>query len=213
MLNKHGNKMKNVSFITVAAILAIIAVVCNMPQVFDASKEAKVSNFPKEIGQWRGEDIPIPERDYAILETRNLIMREYKNPVSGESVMLYIIYSAADNRRALHPPEICYTGAGAAIAEKSVIPVTGLIKANKFIIKTKNSSQLVIYWFKSAGLNTDSYLKQQMKMVTDAMLKGRATGAMIRVSCNINNDDEDAALEVIREFCGEIEPLVEKYVP
>jgi EpsI family protein len=205
--------MKNVLFITAAAILAIIAVVCNMPKAFDESKEAEVSNFPMIIGQWQGKDIPIPERDYAILETRNLIIREYKNPVSGESVILYIIYSAGDNRRALHPPEICYTGAGAAIAEKSVIPVTGLIKANKFTIKTKNSSQLVIYWFKLADLNTYSYLKQQMKMVTDAMFKGRATGAMIRVSCNITDGDEGAAMEVIRGFCGEIEPLVEKYVP
>jgi EpsI family protein len=127
--------------------------------------------------------------------------------------MLYIIYSAADNRRALHPPEICYTGAGAAIEGKSVIPVTGLIKANKFIIKTKNSRQLVIYWFKSADLNTDNYLKQQMKMVTDAMLKGMATGAMIRISTNIDNGDEGAALGVIKGFCKQIEPLVEKYVP
>jgi len=205
--------MKNLSFITAVAILVIIAVVCNMPQAFDASKEAKVSNFPKEIGQWRGEDIPIPERDYAILETKNLIMREYKNPVSGESVMLYIIYSAADNRRALHPPEICYTGAGAAIEGKSVILVTGLIKANKFTIKTKNSRQLVIYWFKSAGLNTYSYLKQQMKMVTDAMLKGRATGAMIRISTNIDNGGEGAAMEVVKAFCAQIEPLLAQYVP
>ena len=205
--------MKNLSFIIAAVILVIIAVVCNMPKVFDASKEAKVSNFPMIIGQWQGKDIPIPERDYEILETRNLIIREYKNQISGESIMLYIIYSAADNRRALHPPEICYTGAGAAIEGKSVIPVIGLIKANKFTIKTENSRQLVIYWFKSAGLNTYSYLKQQMKMVTDAMLKGRATGAMIRISTNIGDGDEGAALEVIRSFCAQVEPLLAQYVP
>lgn len=198
-------------FIVVAVILVVVAIISNMPLKFDSTAEIKVVDFPKVVGQWQGADIPLPERDYEILETKNLFIRDYKNP-NGDSVYLYIIYSG-DNRRALHPPEVCYTGGGATILEKSVIPVTDSMKANKFVIEYKDSRQLVVYWFKSNDLNTYSYLKQQLKIVADRMLGKKTSGAMIRVSTEIGAEGEAAALKLIKEFCAQIEPLLAKYVP
>lgn len=203
--------MKNRSFIVVAIILIGVAIIANKPYKFDLAQDVKVNDFPKTIGEWQGEDIPLSERDYEILETRNLFVRDYKNK-NGDLVNLYII-RAADNRRALHPPEVCYTGGGATIAEKSVIPMTGSITANKFTIEDKNSRQLVVYWFKSTHLNTYSYLKQQLKIVTDRLLGKKTSGALIRVSTEIKGGREAAALELIKKFCGEIETLLTKYVP
>jgi len=203
--------MKNKSFIVVAMILVVVAVIANKPYKFDLSESVKVNDFPKTIGEWRGEDMALSERDYEILETKNLFVRDYKNK-NGDSVYLYIIY-AGDNRRALHPPEVCYTGGGATIAEKSVIPMTGSITANKFTIEDKNSRQLVVYWFKSTSLNTYNFLKQQLKIVTDRMLGRKTSGALIRVSTEIKGGREAAALELIRSFCSQIGPLLAKYVP
>ncbi len=204
--------MNNKTFVIAAIILVAVAIVANVPSKFDTKSEVQMSSFPKEIGKWKGEDVPIPERDYQILETRNLIMRDYRNTQTQDSVYLYIIYSA-DNRRTLHPPEICYTGGGATILEKSVIPITDSLKANKFIIEDKNSRQLVVYWFRTGNLSTYSYLKQQLKIVFDRTLGKRTSGAMVRVSALVKDNNADAALGLLKSFVENIEPLLARYVP
>lgn len=203
--------MKNITFIIVAIILIVIAVVVNAPIKFGSKDAVKVADFPMVIGDWQGKDIELSERDYQFLETKNLIIREYKN-AKGESVYLYIIYSEV-NRRALHPPEICYTGGGATIFDKTVVPITNSIKANKFIIQSKEMYDLVVYWFKSANLSTYSYLKQQLKVVSDLLLRKKTSSVLIRVSTNIRDNSQEAALSLIKSFCQQIEPLLAKYVP
>ena len=192
-------------------LIAAVSLLNYLPVRFASVSETQMANFPKVIGQWQGIDAVLPERDYAILETKNLIMREYKGP-GGDVIYLYIIYSS-DNRKALHPPEICYTGAGATIIEKSVIPVTATIKANKFTIENKDSRQLVVYWFRSANFNTYSYLRQQLKMVIARMRGRRTSGAMVRVSTVVKDNNSAAAFRLIKRFCAQIEPLLSQYVP
>jgi len=206
--------MSNKNFILVIAILLFVAaVILNLSFAGHrgGKDEPQMSEFPKTIGEWEGKDIPLEDRDYQILETKNLIVRDYKN-AQGQSVMLYIIYSQ-ENRRALHPPEICYTGGGATIVDKSVIPVTDSIQANKFTIEAKDYRQIVVYWFRAGTMNTFNYMKQQINMVMGRVFGKRTSGAMVRLSTNITGQDEKATIELIREFSGAIQPLLNQYVP
>ncbi len=206
--------MNNKTFYIVLAILVIVSIVglaSYLPARFEAAAEVKVSAFPKTIGQWQSTDIQLYKRDFEILETTNLIMREYKK-ANGEVAYLYIVYSG-DNRNVVHPPEICYSGGGATIIKKSVLPLNSTLKVNKFIIDDKDSCQLVVYWFKSANFQTYNYFKQQLKVVTDRMLRKKTSGALIRISTNIKDGNENAALQLIKSFAAQIAPLLEKYVP
>ena len=206
--------MKNLNFfIVIIILLGVSLLIFNsyLPSKQESLTQVKVSDFPKEIGDWRGEDIPLSERDFAILETKNLIIREYKNS-NADSIYLYIIYSE-ENRKALHPPEICYTGGGAStILKKTVAQITDNLKANMFAIESGQQRQLVVYWFKAGDFNTPSYLKQQLKFVTDRMFGKRTSGAMIRVSVDMKGGSGEA-LKLLKEFCREIGPLLERYVP
>ena len=205
--------MKNITFIIAAIILITVAVIANMPAKFDSSRETQISNFPLKAGNWEGSDLELRESDYAILETRNLIMRNYKNQLSADTVNLYIIYSS-DNRKALHPPEICYTGGGAGtILEKGLITLGSDFKVNKFVIENKNLSQLVVYWFKSGNLSTYSYIRQQLKTVKDRLMQKKASGAMIRISTTIDPKNPDKALDILKSFSESILPLINTYVP
>ena len=47
--------------------------------------------FPRGVGNWTGNDLPITEKEYGILETRNIVLREYANP-RGDKIILFIIY-------------------------------------------------------------------------------------------------------------------------
>jgi EpsI family protein len=206
--------MKNKTFILAGIILLAVAILANMPAKFSSTKdEPQMSKFPMKIGNWVGQDLPLRERDYEILETRNLIIRDYKNLATGETVNFYIIYSS-DNRKALHPPEICYTGGGAGtILEKEVTPLNASFKANKFIIEDKSSSQLVIYWFKSGNLSTYSYIRQQLKSVRDRLMQKKTSGAMIRISAMIGPSGQDKAMSSIKSFFESASPLMKEYVP
>ncbi|MCX5699817.1 MAG: EpsI family protein [Candidatus Omnitrophica bacterium] len=205
--------MKNITFILAAIVLLTVAVISNLPAKFDPAQETQMSNFPKKIGDWDGQDLKMRESDYAILETRNLIMRNYKNLTRGDVITLYIIYSS-DNCKALHPPEICYTGGGAGtILEKGVTTLNTSFKANKFIIENKASSQLVIYWFKSGNLSTYSYLHQQLKSVRDRLMQKKTSGAMIRISTTIDPNSPNKAMNLIKSFSESIIPVINQYVP
>jgi EpsI family protein len=214
-LRKLGaNNMTNRTFLIVSVILAIVAAISlssYLPARTDAALKVKVANFPKAIGQWQGTDMPVTEQDYAILETRNLFVRDYKNK-AGESVYLYLIYSE-DNRKVSHPPEVCFLGSGMTITDKSPIQISNRIKAIKLMVEKKDLREMVVYWYKAGNLYTDNYLRQQLKVVLDRTLRKRTSGALIRLSTIMRDDDQEAALKLIRSFAGQIEPELSRYIP
>jgi EpsI family protein len=81
------------------------------------------------------------------------------------------------------------------------------------IAEKTNSRQLVVYWFKAGALNTDQYIQQQLKVVLGRMMGKRTSGALIRLSIDIKNNDEATALKTLREFVSQTEPLLPKYIP
>jgi EpsI family protein len=206
--------MNNKSFFIAVLILVICAIVgfnSYLPARFASPGKIKVSDFPMTIGEWSATEIPLSDRDYEILETKNLFVREYKNR-KGESVYLYLIYSE-DNRKASHPPEVCYLGSGITITDKSSIRISDSLIVNRLILEKSKVRQLVIYWFKAGSLYTDKYLKQQIKIVLNRIFGKPTSSALIRISTDIKNNDPDAALALVKSFFTKIAPLLETYLP
>ena len=206
--------MNNKTFLFIALILIVVAVlslISYLPIKSSPTAIINVTDFPKTIGEWVSQDIPLTERVYELLETKNLIMRNYINK-QGEAVNCYIIYSQ-DNRKVAHPPEICLQGEGATVVEKTAIQVTDSIKATKLILEKSLSRELVIYWYKAGNLNTNDYIKQQLKIVINRMLHKSSSGALIRLATEIKGDKQNKALSLIQTFAMQIEPLIQKYAP
>ncbi|MFC1646257.1 exosortase C-terminal domain/associated protein EpsI [Candidatus Omnitrophota bacterium] len=206
--------MNNRTFYIVIVILATVTAIGFMnylPTRLDSAANIKVAEFPVSVGGWTSKEIVLSKRDYKILETTNLFVRDYKNS-KGEVVNFYLIYSD-DNRKVSHPPEICYMGSGVTITDKSQVQITDSIRANKLLVELADSRQLVVYWYKARDLHTNSYLKQQLKVVLDRTFGKSTSGALIRLSADIVGDDEDAALELIRSFYAEIASELEEFVP
>jgi EpsI family protein len=207
--------MSNFKFYAVAAILAFacfVAISSYLPERFDTTQYVKMADFPQKVGAWTSEDIKLTQRDYDILETTNLIMRNYKDP-AGQSVLLYIVYSD-NNRKVAHPPEVCYTGSGSTITEKKVFNVTPTIQANQMVVETtKGDRQYVVYWFRAGQLNIAKYLDQQLAVVWRRTFGKRTSSAMIRISADAKEGQDAATGKMISEFASAIEPLLAKYVP
>jgi len=200
----------------ILAALFIAAAFISWPLYFNnyaAPDTVSVHEFPKTVGEWTSEELPISDEEYAILETRNAFTRMYTD-AQGRQVMLYIIY-AQHNRRVAHPPEICYSGGGATIISKYPYTIgTGeqKLSINRVLIDYARYQQIMYYWFKVGNSYTASYWGQQALIGVKTLL-GRPSGsALIRLTTVITDNDEKKAARAIEDFTKEIIPLLPKYL-
>lgn len=198
--------------ITIFSLTAVLSLFLYYQQI-KPEDAFNVNDFPKEIAGYTSEDIPLEEKVYEILETRNLLLREYKK--GGEpGIVLYIIYSDK-NRKASHPPEVCLTGSGVSIVKKTAgeIPLSGLpLKTNYLIAEKGGARELMFYWFKSGKTFTPNYLSQQLRIMLNQLQGKSSGGAMIRVSTTITKDEKETEEKIVN-FIREIMPTVINEIP
>jgi EpsI family protein len=213
-MEKMGVKSVDRNFYLVFGILiiaGIIGFVSYLPSGFETKFAVKMSEFPKAIGEWDSKEIPVPDRVYELLETMNVIMRDYSNR-KNEKVNFTLVYSQR-NRKVSHPPEICLEGGGATIIGKTPVKITDSIVATQLIIEEASSRELVVYWYKSGEQNTNNYLKNQFKTSLDRFAGKRTSSALIRLLTVIENNKVEEALGRVKSFAILIEPLLNKYIP
>jgi|CXWL01.1.fsa_nt_gi EpsI family protein len=176
-----------------------------------------ISAFPKIIDVWTSEDLPISKEDLSILETKNAFVRKYTNTVDGAEVYLFLVYSQ-HNRKVAHPPEICYLGGGVSITENihDPIPVEYknlTIPTNRLKLLRKNMQHIAFYWFKVGDRFTSNYWEQQGLIALSSITGTSKGSALIRISANIADDDQNKAIRNIKSFVNRISPSLFEYLP
>ena len=208
----------NFRYIFILLLLIIAAITSWQFSFRDFLQHDTVSihEFPYQIGEWKGEEIPIAAGDLAILETKNAFTRRYTAP-SGKAVILFIVYSQT-NRKALHPPEICYSGGGISILSDDLRVLSdknrGIeLDTKRMFVEKGQYQQVANYWFKVGNTMTANYLKQQLLVALKMCLRQPAGSALLRVSADVKGNDVAAADATIQEFTMEILPLLPQYLP
>ncbi len=183
---------------------------------FKQTDTVRINDFPRTVGAWTSQEIPLSKEELAILETDNAFVRRYKNP-NGEQVYLYIVYSQT-NHKVSHPPEICYIGSGVSVLEKrqDLIPVSYknlTIATNRLLLEANNAYQISFYWFKVGDTFTANYWQQQALVAVNTLFGQRKGCALIRVSAYLINQDKEKAIKEVKEFTSLITPDLFKYLP
>lgn len=175
-----------------------------------AHDKVNISAFPSKIMGWHGKDLPITEKEYAILETRNLISREYVDP-SGEKIYLFIIYSET-NRAVFHPPEVCLIGSGINIVDKKQEEVKfggRRFFANKLYLEKGKAKDLVLYFYKAGNFYTDNFYFQQAYLALHQIFGKNVPGATIRLSITMKGSEE-SAFAALKDFLKETVTVLDK---
>lgn len=162
---------------------------------------ADIRAFPHVLGDWKGSDMAVTEKEYRILETRNLILRKYVNS-SGDELMLFIIYSET-NRSVFHPPEVCLIGSGVEVLGKAVDSVTSggrTFTVNRLQTQEAQGRAVIYYCYKAGALHTHDYYLQQAYFALQQFFGRRVKGATIRASVTIKNGDESYAIGLLKPF-------------
>lgn len=87
---------------------AAVGAVLSAPIRFDPP----LSSLPQVIGEWHGEDVSLSDGVLRIAGNDDYVSRVYRNVVTGESVSLYIGYTAHPRTMLRHRPDVCYPSAG-----------------------------------------------------------------------------------------------------
>lgn len=175
------------------------------------SGELSIASFPEEIGSWLSRDLALSRFSFDQMETDDIIYREYSNLI-GQSVCLYVVYSA-ENRNVSHPPELRHLGEGSTITSRALVFVTDSIKATRLVIEKDMHREMEVFWYKAGDRNTNSYLKQQIKLILDRIHHHPGHGiALIRISTPITTTEEDA-FRLIKDFCEAIDEPLDTYIP
>lgn len=68
--------------------------------------------FPRQIGHWIGEDVPIPANIQRAAKNDAFLNRLYSNKVSNQWANVYIAYTAHPRTMLGHRPQVCYVAGG-----------------------------------------------------------------------------------------------------
>jgi len=71
-----------------------------------------LSEVPLQIGNWSGQDVPIPPNIIRVTGTDDFLNRLYSNKLSNQYVSVYIAYTARPRTMLGHRPQVCYPAGG-----------------------------------------------------------------------------------------------------
>ncbi len=209
----------NIRYSILIGILFMVTVITHFlsNDVPAQQKTVYAKQLPIFINGWSGEDIKVDDRTLEILETDDVLMRDYKKE-GNPFIQLCIIY-ASNNRKVSHPPEVCYKGSGWSLEEKILVVFSiksdefPELRANKLILEKGDQKQLVLYWYKCNSDYATNYYKQQINVVKSEIITGKSTSGLIRISTPIVNNDEGVAMMRVQRFSLNMLPLITKYLP
>ncbi|HHT9120098.1 MAG TPA: exosortase C-terminal domain/associated protein EpsI [Candidatus Hypogeohydataceae bacterium YC41] len=165
--------------------------------------------IPSLIGPWvGGKDLEADARVIEILETDDILTREYLGP-KGVTILLCIAFSG-ESRKAIHPPEVCMSGGGWNLIEKKRLKVPGSnnFEAIKLILEKGDSKQIVLYWYKSGKEFTANFYSQQLGFVKSMLFGGEISCGLIRVSTQIEGQGVEEALSSLTDFAQALMPYL-----
>lgn len=169
-----------------------------------------VHTFPMKVGEWQGADLPITEKEYSILETRNLISREYVNP-AGDKLNLLIIYSET-NRSVFHPPEVCMIGSGFDITDKQIENFNvgnKVFTTNKLFAEKGQFKEIILNCYKAGNIYTSNFYLQQTRLSLHQIFGRNVPGATLRVSMPVG-EDQAKSLATLKEFMSKSAVILDK---
>jgi EpsI family protein len=167
------------------------------------------------VGQWSGEDQPVSERVLGLLGTKDVLLRTYSGG-DGPPVALYVSFFARQGQGEVsHSPRHCLPGAGWQPVRARRIPYPLPDRAegtiNEIVFAKDERQLLVYYWFRERERIVANEYWVKWYLMWDAMTRSRSDGALIRVSAQIDQSEDEArrrCMEFMREFLPRLDSIL-----
>ncbi|MCL2700304.1 MAG: EpsI family protein [Phycisphaerae bacterium] len=197
-----------------AAVLAVMMLTAagawwlGRPDFAAANNDLLAAALPARLDvagtAWHGEPHQLSERELIILEGPSYVYRRYRDDEGGE--VDYCFLYSRDNRKGIHPPDLCVEGLGQGITRKGEFDVVGVlghdrVPCRELVAQSELGWVYMLYTYKSGRGYTRSFWRQQGGIFLDGLLRRNLGGGMIRISLPCGDDNNiDAARRQAEEF-------------
>ncbi len=170
-----------------------------------------VATLPMELAGYVGVDVPLEERQYRLLETRDVLLRRYTT-AAGDRVLACLAVAGPANKAA-HPPEVCYRGQGWTI-ETHVeweVRLAGRPRSlEELVIAQDGVREMVWSWYRVGDEETGSWWHEQWLALQARLRREAAPAALLRFSTSLADGDRDAARLRLGRFLERFLPEVDR---
>jgi EpsI family protein len=201
------------------AATAAVFPVLKLPDT-TAPQRATFDHFPRQIEQWTGTDVAIDAAALDNLKPTDYLSANYVDYGQSSAVALWIAYySTQEIGEAIHSPRICIPAGGWRINQIRPAAIdlgdgAGALSVNRAIIQKGNDKALVYYWFQGRGRIEYSEFAVKLHLMSDAMLRQRTDGALVRLVTPIRANEQVAASEQrLQSFLTKLRPQLTPYLP
>jgi EpsI family protein len=203
-------------YLIVVLLLAVTASVVNGLQYsseIDDSEAADLLPIPLQIAEfWQGQDFPLEEMVYEILETRAIIHRSYTRN-NGENVFLSIVHYS-DTKVDFHAPEACLGGRGLKTekTDKTISFQSGdeqiALDVAEIMTTTSTGKTLTYYFYKSGDFVGSNYIKMRLSIAANKLFENDARGSLVRISTNFEPGKKAEAESLLAGFLQDLYPNI-----
>lgn len=167
------------------ALLAGLLLLCvGTPTVREGDAAGVIMSLPEQLGDWKGEEIPMSEGERQLLPAGTELARKKYTDGRGYWLVCTMVLSSAD-RRSIHKPEICLPGQGWSTDSGQVVPV-GLSGGARLGVMCLEISRPVarpdgqamklrgkfLYWFVGRDVTTPHHWERLFRTAYDRIFRG-----------------------------------------
>lgn len=190
-----------------------------LSHVEDVPPSKPFSSFPKQIGEWSGQEQRFDQKVYDFVGVDDSFLATYQRPDRG-SVQLYVgFYQSQREGDLIHSPKNCMPGAGWKIIGTDLEDLAlrhhnpEKIKVIKLILQKGTQREIVLYWFQSRGRFIASEYLQKIYLVWDSIFRHRTDGSFVRLIAPVTNNDQQKTVEHLKNFAIQLIPVLQEYIP
>lgn len=205
-------------YLTIVLLLFVTTVVVHAlqysPDQDDEAGLADLQQVPMRVGEWQGEEFPLEERTYDILETRAIIHRSFRS-FEGENAFLSVVHYH-DTKVGFHQPEECLGGIGLK-TEKTTKAIslrsgdeTISFNLARVVSTHQNGKSLVYYFYKAGPFVGSNYMMMRLNIAANKMMRNDTKGSLIRISTELIPGRENNAETLLLGFLQDLFPYIEK---
>lgn len=171
---------------------------------------------PLTLADWHGSDLALTPRIIESAGMDDYANRRYLNG-DGDWLDLYIgYYNSQRTGDLIHSPRNCLPAAGWEQARngrlKIEMPGEPAITVNDFLIVKGREQQVVLYWYQGRGRAIASEYTSKLWMMSDALIRRRSDGALVRIAIHVRDTDADARARAVG-FVQLLYPRLKEFIP
>ena len=203
-------------FFIVYLLLILAGLYINMHSDIEVSLNKSFEGFPIEHKGWHmTSESHFSDDVLDVLRPTDYMLREYVGE-ENVPVSLYIGYHGGGRESgAIHSPRNCLPGSGwYLVSEERMTVRSGLkeIDLVKAVYQKGAYKELFLYWFDVKGQTLSNEFALKFAKIKNSMLYRRRDAAFIRVSVDIESD-ENMSFLVAEKLVRDLYPVITEFLP